>query len=204
MFEKYFSGKPNTQNNDVLLIFIENDRPVGYPVFLSNLKEQKKYKNLNIKRLPKNLAIFIKTPFKEKLDNPYQTFEKTTYEWTRDGKVEERHHYRQLTACEKKERQEHQKKLFKKNCGWKSWTFNEETCEYDPPIPLPPELITEHPTEEMWSYRWDENNLCFSKQPDDGGIYEWNPKKYIWMKKPEDGNNYYWNNSKLKWVKVKK
>ena len=40
--------------------------------------------------------------------------------------------------------------------GFASWTFNEELCQFEPPVPIPSE-------EERYKYRWNEDELNWEK-----------------------------------------
>jgi hypothetical protein len=60
------------------------------------------------------------------------------------------------------------------NC--KTWIFNEETCEFDPPVPMPtddPDAI----------YHWRHSTQSWVKQPpkpDDGKLYSFRLKLEKW------------------------
>ncbi len=65
----------------------------------------------------------------------YEINEGSTYEWA-DGIVKDVHHRRSMTPEERTAKQDTVKAEWQQN-GFASWTFNEETCAFDPPSPYP-------------------------------------------------------------------
>ena len=60
---------------------------------------------------------------------------------------------------------------------YSSWIFNENICEFEPPIPQPIDGK---------NYFWDENNIKWVENPD----------------YPTDGLNYSFDYNSMKWVKI--
>lgn len=60
--------------------------------------------------------------------------------------------------------------------NFSAWTFNEETCEYDPPIPYPDDGKMHR-----WygvENRWRESEL---NMPEEGGPYKWDFITWKWV-----------------------
>lgn len=84
---------------------------------------------------------------------------------------------------------------------YSSWTLNEDTCLWDPPIPYP--ITTNIPIQYQTYniYIWNEINYYWElKKPFNSWIlhednYYISPVPY-----PNDGNNYHWNEDILNWI----
>lgn len=135
-----------------LFIRIKDGLPFEHPIFEDNFKTA--FPKIDINNLPSDFALF------ERIEQPslgaYEVYEGVTYEWF-DGVVKDVHHVRQMTTEEKTEKQEAYKQFWNEKWGYASWTFNEEKCVFDPPIPYPEDADTV-------PYVWDEENQTFVAQ----------------------------------------
>ena len=159
----------------------ENNVPQDYPAVKENLIQA--FPALDFENsVPSGWLIF------EKTDNPpvgiYQKFdeniggenaEKRTgavgleYKYI-DGKIKEVWHILDLTDEEKTAKQNKVKDDWSKDPNWSSWVFNEQTCEYDPPVERPNDKYT----------RWSEIKTAWIEYPDDGKNYEWDKSNESW------------------------
>lgn len=69
-----------------------------------------------------------------------------------DGVYKDVWHVLEMTAEERAAKQEAFKAEWNANVGWASWTFDEETCSYNAPIPVPTDGN---------AYTWNEDNLAW-------------------------------------------
>jgi hypothetical protein len=141
-----------------LYIKIVKGQPDGHPCTGSNLIE------IFGNNIPDSYKPFIRTPLHPKNlyendilpNHVYQTlssnytFDETNNIWTDSW------YYRDMTNEEKLLLQSQVKKNWLNGPNWNSWTFNEETCEYDPPKPIPYGHIP-LPFGKIWA--WDESLL---------------------------------------------
>ncbi len=146
-----------------LFIQIENGNPVNHPAFEDNLVEA-------FGVVPENWEVFVRVEPPvlndyQKFDEPSVTYEKVDGVWT------DVFHVKDMTAEEKAIA--HQNKIDEYKAVWEklpqrdnfsTWTFNEETIKYEPPIPRPTDR------EVIWS---GANNGWVDKpqKPDDGKTY---------------------------------
>ena len=125
-----------------LFIRVKNGQAFEHPIFEDNFKAA--FPGIDIDDLPKGFARF------ERIAAPapgaYQVYEGVTYEQVGDI-YRDVHHFREMTSDEVASKQKSVKDGWATSPNWASWTFNEETCSYDPPIPMP---------EDETLYAWDE------------------------------------------------
>lgn len=69
-----------------------------------------------------------------------------------DGKYTDVWHVLEMTAEEKLEKQAAVKAEWAVSPNWSSWTFNAQTCSYEPPVAKP---------DDGNSYRWDETTTSW-------------------------------------------
>ena len=128
-----------------LYIQLENGTPINHPILEDNLKQA--FPEMDLNNLPETFARFERVP------GPgigvYEVSQGATYEWV-DGVVKDVHHVRAMTPEEQTAKQDATKAEWQQNNGFVSWTFNEETCRFDPPVPYP---------EDGKFYVWDEPTL---------------------------------------------
>lgn len=127
-----------------LFIQIQDGEPFEHPILEENLKQL--YPNIDVENLPENLAVF------ERVQQPrpgiYEIVEHLGYKW--DGNVvKDAWNVRTMTPEEKTQRQEAVKRAWEQNGISKTWTFDEESCSFVPPVPYP---------NTGRSYLWDEKN----------------------------------------------
>jgi hypothetical protein len=128
-----------------LYIRIDNEnKPVDHPIMENNFIQA--FPKIDVLNLPRNFAKF------KRVDKPsigiYQVYEGIIYEWV-DGVVKDVHQVRDMTEQEILSLQNQVKSGWEAN-GFTSWTFNEATCAFEPPIA--------YPSDEN-SYVWNEDLL---------------------------------------------
>lgn len=124
-----------------LFIRIKDGQPFEHPILGNNFRQA--FPDIDVNNLPLWVARF------ERVGLPtvgvYELYEGVAYE--RDGTIfKDVHTVRPLTAEEKAAKQNDVKAAWKRT-GFTSWTFNEDTCTFDPPTPQP---------QDNKRYRWDE------------------------------------------------
>jgi len=132
-----------------LYIRLENGQPVEHPLIEDNLI----HLGIDLDNLPEHYTRFERIP----APNPgvYEVYNGVTYEWV-NGVVKDVHHIRAMTPQEKTEKQNRIKDYWAR-FGFASWTFNEELCLFDPPVP--------DPTTDTDTYMWDEATLSWVEIP---------------------------------------
>ena len=115
-----------------LYIQIKDGQPFEHPILGDNFREA--FPDVDTNNLPPEFASFtrIETP----LAGAYEVYEGVEYQLQEDGSYMDVHIIRDMTAEEKTAKQEAVKADWEAN-GFGSWTFNEDTCSYDPPEPYP-------------------------------------------------------------------
>jgi hypothetical protein len=143
-----------------LYIQIKNNEPFEHPILESNLLQV--FPGIDLDNLPPEFARFkrVEAP----LLGVYEVYEGLVYEWDNDI-VKDVHVIRPMTVEEKTAKQEKVKARWAESPNWTSWSFNEESCSFQPPIPY----------------------------PDDDKVYQWNEESVSWVEQetlfPEDLNN---------------
>lgn len=127
----------------MFIIRIQNGKPVEHPMLLENF--QQAYPNIDINNLPSDFALF------ERVQAPaigvYEKNQISKYELV-NGIYKDVWYCEQLTEQEKIQKQNLVKQSWVTENGPASWIFNEQTCEYDPPVPYP---------DDGKRYVWNEN-----------------------------------------------
>ena len=131
-----------------LYIQLQNGEPVNHPIMEDNLRQA--FPDMDLNNLPDTFARFERVV--PTMLGIYEISEGATYEWV-DGIVKDVHHRRAMTEEERTAKQDAVKSDWQQNNGFASWTFNEETCAFDPPSPY----------------------------PEDGKIYVWNEPTLSWV-----------------------
>jgi hypothetical protein len=129
-----------------LFIRIKDGQPFEHPILCDNFRAS--FPDVDTNNLPPEFAKFerIAPPTTE----VYEIYEGVTYEWD-NGIVKDVHHVRAMTEQEKQSKQDAVKAAWEEN-GFASWTFDEETCLFQPPILYP---------NDGKPYRWDEETTSW-------------------------------------------
>ena len=161
----------------------DSNNPLKHPVFESNLKMV--YPSHDFTGGPPSGWVeFERVP--EPRLGVYEVFDETVgtgdvsaafshngleYKYySSENKFKDYWHVRDMTDAEKTAKQN----LIKSR--WtapSSWTFNETTCQYDPPVAFP--------EGDGNSYGWKESNTSWVVMPNDGKNYEWNDETEVWV-----------------------
>lgn len=155
-----------------LYIQVENGQCVNHPAFEDNLRQA-------FGDIPANWEPFDRierptTGIYEVLESDLPTYQKVNGTWTDVWAV------RAMTAAEKAAKQQSVKDAWaarEQAANWSAWTFNEETCQYDPPIPRP------EPVEGkivFWSGA-DNNWKEAPAYPQDGKQYKFDFFAWTWI-----------------------
>ena len=131
-----------------LFIRIKDGQPFEHPIMGDNFLQA--FPDVDVNNLPQEFARFqrVEAP----VPSVYEVYEGVTYEWV-NGIVKDVHQIRPMTAQEKLEKQNLAKSEWVQN-GFASWTFNEDTCVFVPPV----------------------------HYPDDGEVYQWNEETISWVR----------------------
>lgn len=132
-----------------LYIRIVDGKPVDHPIFGDNFKEA--FPDIDTDNLPSEFARFERVPMPSLV---YATLNKPepTYEW--DSKIiKDVWDITAFTEEQIKEKQDQVKAQWAES-ELSSWVFNEEKCEFEPPVAY----------------------------PNDGSFYFWNEETAAWIK----------------------
>jgi len=139
-------------NNSEFVIEIKNGKPHGHPIAVSNLISA--YPNIDINNLPKEYAIFRKTPKPDlrvltELYPYIYISDEPTYRWFGTIVIED-WNVRPMTKKEILEKQTNTKEQWH-NDPFNSlrWTFDDKTCSFVPPVPHPKDYYEKY-------YRWED------------------------------------------------
>jgi len=128
-----------------LVIRIVNGEPFQHPITRSNFEQV--WPDLDFDDPPPEFARFLRVP--APTPGVYEVVVGCEYRWN-DDQVEDYWIMRSMTQEEKTAKQD----AIKRNwTDFLSWTFNEETCEFEPPVPY----------------------------PTDGNRYSWNESELVWQ-----------------------
>lgn len=135
-----------------LFIQIQNDQPIDHPITEENLLQL--FPDFDLNSLPEGWTVF------ERVEAPipgvYEVPEHLGYVW--DGNVVKDHwNLRSMTEEEKLHKQNSVKRAWIESNISKTWTFDENTCRFIPPVPY----------------------------PSDGNAYEWNEMTQNWQVIPK-------------------
>mgnify|MGYP003650977454 CR=1 FL=1 len=126
-----------------LYIRITDGKPVDHPILGDNFRQV--FPHIDVNNLPSDFARFTRITKPEK--GPYQVLdEQPTYQWV-GSEIQDVWNIRDMTAEEKAAfiEQVMQRKPFP------SWTFDEPTCSFLPPV--------SYPEEDGKIYQWNEETL---------------------------------------------
>ena len=131
-----------------LFIQMRDGQPYEHPITENNMRLA--FPNLDLDNLPDTFAEFERVAPPEL--GPYEKNLQVSYELV-DGKYKDVFTKENLTDAEKTAKQNQVKAEWAENNGYASWTFNEDTCAFEPPTPA----------------------------PDDGKIYYWEEESLSWL-----------------------
>lgn len=152
----------------------ENGNTVNHPILEDNFRQA--FPDIDVDNLPTHFARF------ERVEEPFLGIyeildpEEPTYEMV-DGVYKDIWHVRNMTQEEKLAKQQKIKDNWASlpdRDNFTAWTFSEETCRYEPPVP----------------------------QPGDGKVYFWQGTTSSWVEYPRyptDGKRYKLNMSTGLW-----
>jgi hypothetical protein len=129
-----------------LYIRIKDGQPFEHPIFGDNFRQA--FPDVDTNNLPAEFARFVRVP--TPMLGPYEKNQTVSYQLA-DGAYRDVFSCEQMTAEEIAAKQQAMKNAWAEN-GFASWTFNEATCEFDPPTP--------RPTDGKFYY-WDEPTLVW-------------------------------------------
>lgn len=124
-----------------LFIRLQNGQPFEHPILGDNFRQA--FPHVDITNLPPEFARFTRVA--APVIGVYEVYEGVTYERSEDGVIDV-HHVRPMTAEEKTAKQDAAKAQWAEN-GYASWVFDEATCTFNPPVPMP---------QDGKPHRWDE------------------------------------------------
>ena len=134
-----------------LYIRIADGQPVDHPILGENFRQA--FPQIDTNNLPADFARFVRVdrPLAQSIYQYVGT--EPTYQWV-DGVVQDVWEVRDMTAEEKAERIA----LAMARQPFPSWIFDEATCLWSPPVPLPEDASIEK------GYYWDEPTLSWIAQ----------------------------------------
>jgi hypothetical protein len=160
-----------------LFIQMRDGQPFKHPILEDNFVEA--FPDVDIDNLPPEFCEFIRVEKPSLGVYEVMEAETPTYELI-DGVYKDVWHKRSMTDEEKSAKQQEVKdrwELSPIKSNFSAWTFNEETCSYEPPVP----------------------------HPDDENKYFWQGTTSSWVllpTYPDDGKKYKLDFSLANWVEV--
>lgn len=136
-----------------LFIQVKDGKPFEHPILESNLREARP--GIDLDNLPDWLANFTRI---EKPKEEIGTYEKYHCEYVlmSNGGYADLWTVVPMNLTERRAKIGFTKDDWELRDGPKSWTFNEEMCRYEPPIPYPDDWPTT-------PYNWNEDELNWEK-----------------------------------------
>lgn len=121
----------------------ENEQTKEHPIMGDNFRQA--FPHIDVNNLPSNFARFERIP--APMPGPYEKNHRVNYQKRPDGVWVDVHTCDLMTREEITALQDQVKANFAAINGPASWTFNEFTCRFEPPVPFP---------NDGKPYRWDE------------------------------------------------
>jgi len=134
-----------------LYIRIKDGAPFEHPIIGDNFRQA--FPDVDTNNLPPEFTPFTRVEFPT--IDVYGVYEGVEYQLQEDGSYMDVHSTRDMTVEEKTAKQDVVKADWEAN-GFDSWTFNEDTCSFDPPEPYP---------DDGKVYYWDEDTLSWVEVP---------------------------------------
>ena len=129
-----------------LYIQVEDSKPVNHPILGNVFREA--FPNIDVNNLPSGFARFVRVA--PPALGPYEKNQTVSYQLI-DGVYTDVFSCEQMTSQEIKDKQEAIKTAWQ-TFGPQSWVFNENTCGFEPPVPMPTDGKV---------YGWDEKTLSW-------------------------------------------
>ena len=162
-----------------LYIQLENGQPINHPLIESNFISA--YPHLDPDNLPENWSKFVAIP--KPVPGVYQKINEQPVYGLVDGVYTHIWTIQDMTDSEKLEEQQRTKDIMaasRNAIAYVTWTFNEEICGYEPPVPMP---------EDGKGYQWNRHINNWAERPPyptDGRRYRWDLIDFDWVYWPED------------------
>jgi hypothetical protein len=115
-----------------LFICIKDGQPFEHPIFGNNFRQA--FPHIDVNNLPPEFANFERV-LKPELVYDVLNSPDPTYQWV-NGIVKDVWDIRPMTVEEKTEKQNQTKAIWEIK-GFASWNFDESTCTFQPPTPMP-------------------------------------------------------------------
>lgn len=131
-----------------LFIRIKDGAPFEHPILGENFRQA--FPDVNIENLPAEFARFIRIA--PPVLGVYEKNQTVSYQLV-DGVYTDVFTCEQMTVQEIASKQQQVKDSWTNSNGFASWTFNEQTCAYEAPTPMP--------TDATRRYAWDESTLTW-------------------------------------------
>ena len=134
-----------------LYIQMRDGQTYQHPIFEQNMREA--FPDVDLSNLPEGFCRFVRVdrpalgPYEKNQTCSYVAVEGSEKTYTDEWSCED------MTAEEVTAKQNAVKADWAQN-GYPSWTFNEATCAFEPPTPMPAEAEGQH-------YVWDEETLSW-------------------------------------------
>ena len=129
-----------------LFIRIKDGAPFEHPILGENFRQA--FPDVDTENLPAEFARFVRVA--APVLGAYEKNQTVSYQLV-DGVYTDVFTCEQMTAAEITAKQQSVKDSWTSN-GFASWTFNEQTCSYDPPTPMPTDSKR---------YVWNESTLTW-------------------------------------------
>jgi hypothetical protein len=164
-----------------LFIKVQDGVSIDYPCYEDNLIQA-------YGEVPAGWELFVRTP--EPTPTAYEvlspgnpTIERVDGVWTDVWPI------RSMTTEEKLAKQQAVKNEFAQrepSLNWATWTFNENTCEYEPPIPFPEENKEKIGAGVFLAWHGAENNWKDTPaRPQDEKTYKFDYSAWAWVEVTE-------------------
>jgi hypothetical protein len=130
-----------------LFIRIKDGQPFEHPILGDNFRQA--FPDVDTNNLPAEFARFVRVA--APAVGPYEKNQTVSYQLV-DGAYTDVFTVEQMTAEEIAAKQQAVKDAWAANNGFASWSFNEATCAYEAPTPMPTDGKR---------YIWDEPTLAW-------------------------------------------
>ena len=132
-----------------LFIRIKDGQPFEHPIMGDNFRQA--FPDVDTENLPAEFAKFVRIA--PPTLGVYEKNQIVSYQLVEPGVYTDVFTCEQMTVQEIASKQQRVKDSWANNNGFASWTFNEQTCAYEPPTPMP--------TDTTKVYVWNEETLTW-------------------------------------------